>query len=217
MYKRQPYDLVLMDIQMPEMDGIEATRAIRSGKTGALNPKIPIIAMTAHAMKGDRELCLEAGMNDYISKPILPQILEETIEKWLGNAGKQQPSDSASRGVAEEPLEDLPVFDRQEFMVRMMGDENFARKVIAGFLEDIPKKIQALKGVLERGDSKSVGFQAHTIKGAASAVGGLALSAVASEIEEAGKSGRQEEIVSLVPEMERQFNLLKTRMGEQEP
>lgn len=215
--EKTPYDLVLMDIQMPEMDGIEATRAIRSGKTGALNPKIPIIAMTAHAMKGDRELCLEAGMDDYISKPILPQILEETLENWVGHARKPLPSDSVSSGVAEEPLEDLPVFDRQEFMVRMMGDEDFARKVIAGFLEDMPKKIQALKGVLERGDSKSVGFQAHTIKGAASAVGGLALSAVASEIEEAGKSGRQEEIVSLVPEMERQFNLLKTRMGEQEP
>ncbi len=78
-----PYDIVFMDVQMPLMDGLEATRAIRSGKTGVPNPRIPIIAMTAHALKGDRELCLEAGMDDYISKPIAPQALAEALHKWV--------------------------------------------------------------------------------------------------------------------------------------
>ncbi|MFO7867206.1 MAG: response regulator [Candidatus Aminicenantes bacterium] len=215
--EKAPYDLVLMDIQMPEMNGIEATRAIRSGKTGVLNPKIPIIAMTAHAMKGDRELLIEAGMNDYISKPIAPQVLEETLEKWLGNAGKQQPSDAASRGAAEEPPENLPVFDRKALMTRLMGDEDLSRKVIADFLEDMPKRILALKQHLDQGDAESAGFQAHAIKGAAATVGGMALSAVASSMEEAGKAGRLEEIVSLVPEMERQFALLKVRMRKKAP
>ena len=78
-----PYDLVLMDCQMPEIDGYEATRWIRSGDSGARNPDIPIIAMTAHAMTGDRERCLAAGMNDYLSKPVQPKGLEQTLARWL--------------------------------------------------------------------------------------------------------------------------------------
>jgi PAS domain S-box-containing protein len=209
-----PYDIVFMDVQMPLMDGLEATQAIRSGKAGVLNPKIPIIAMTAHAMKGDRELCLEAGMDDYISKPIVPQALAEALEKWVENARKPSPSDAASRGAAE-PLGDLPVFDRQALMARLMGDEDLARTIIAGFLEDVPKRILALRGHLDRGDAGSAGGQAHALKGAAANVGGMALSAVASEMEEAGKAGRREKLISLLPEMERQFALLKMRMREQ--
>jgi PAS domain S-box-containing protein len=78
-----PYDLVLMDVQMPEMDGLEATRLIRSPHTKVLNHRIPVIALTAHAMEGDRELCLQAGMNDYVSKPIDSRLLAMTLKKWL--------------------------------------------------------------------------------------------------------------------------------------
>jgi CheY-like chemotaxis protein len=78
-----PYDLVLMDVQMPEMNGLEATRQIRNPQSAVRNHKIPIIAMTANAMQGDRETCLEAGMNDYISKPIFPKALADALEKWL--------------------------------------------------------------------------------------------------------------------------------------
>ena len=78
-----PYDLVLMDVQMPVMDGLEATRRIRGGKTDVINPGVPIVAMTAHAMKGDRQRCLEAGMSDYLSKPINPDALLEVLEKYL--------------------------------------------------------------------------------------------------------------------------------------
>ncbi|RPI74519.1 MAG: response regulator, partial [Desulfobacteraceae bacterium] len=77
-----PYHLVLMDVQMPEMDGLEASRLIRDPASGVLNPRIPIVAMTALAMKGDRELCLAAGMNDYITKPINPEELFNAIEKF---------------------------------------------------------------------------------------------------------------------------------------
>ena len=82
--RERPYDLVLMDVQMPEMDGMEAARRIRDPENGALNSKIPIIAMTAFSMQGDREQCLEAGMNDYISKPISLGALTKVLENWLG-------------------------------------------------------------------------------------------------------------------------------------
>ena len=79
-----PYDLVLMDVQMPVMDGFQATQMIRQGPTQVLNPKVPIIAMTAHAMQGDRERCLEAGMDDYVAKPVQPQALAAKLAQWLG-------------------------------------------------------------------------------------------------------------------------------------
>lgn len=78
----QPYDLVLMDIQMPEMDGLETTKIIRSPESKVINKDIPIIALTAYAMKGDKDTFLEAGMNDYISKPISLNVVEEMLEKW---------------------------------------------------------------------------------------------------------------------------------------
>ena len=81
--RERPYALVLMDVQMPEMDGLEATRHIRDTATGVLNPAIPIIAMTANAMQGDQQACLEAGMDDYLAKPVSAQALAAMLEKWL--------------------------------------------------------------------------------------------------------------------------------------
>jgi signal transduction histidine kinase/CheY-like chemotaxis protein/HPt (histidine-containing phosphotransfer) domain-containing protein len=214
--KTVPYDVVLMDVQMPEMDGLEATRAIRSGKAGALNPRIPIIAMTAHAMKGDRELCLEAGMDDYISKPVVPRALAETLERWLERAQKQPPVDVAPGGEIS-PSAGPPVFDRQAFFTRLMGDEDLVKDIIAGFLKDMPKQLQSLKSHIDRRDAGAAGKQAHTIKGAAANAGGMALSAVAGEMEKAGKAGQLEEIAALMPELKRQFNRLRTRMREEKP
>ena len=81
--KGDAYDLVLMDVQMPEMDGLEATKRIRAAESGVMNPRIPIVAMTAHAMKGDREHCLESGMDAYLAKPIKPAQLREIIERLV--------------------------------------------------------------------------------------------------------------------------------------
>ncbi|HWU85612.1 MAG TPA: response regulator [Rhodocyclaceae bacterium] len=92
----EPYDLVLMDCRMPVMDGYETTRRIRAGDAGVLDPHIPIVAMTANAMAGDRELVLEAGMNDYLSKPINPKTLGETLQRWL----EKNAENAEQRGIA---------------------------------------------------------------------------------------------------------------------
>lgn len=217
------YDVVLMDVQMPVMDGFEATRLIRSGKTEVPDPRIPIIAMTAHAMKGDRERCLEAGMDDYISKPIAPRALAEALEKWSGKTrarpvppGPAAPTAPAAETPRQkvEPSGEAPVFDRQALLDRLLGDEALARDILAGFLDDMAGQIDALRGFVARGDAESVGGKAHAIKGAAANAGGLAVSAAARELEKAARAGRLEEVAALLPELERQFERLKARIRE---
>jgi CheY-like chemotaxis protein/HPt (histidine-containing phosphotransfer) domain-containing protein len=213
-----PYDLVLMDVQMPEMDGLEATRQIRNPQSAVRNHQIPIIAMTAHAMKGDREKCLEAGMNDYVSKPVSAQALADVLDKWLpkepaATTGRitGKPEEAAAVSV-EEP--DTQVFDKAGMMARLMGDEELARRVVGRFLEDIPRQIRVLRGYLEAGDVASSGRQAHTIKGASANVGGEALREVAFEMEKAAKASNLELITARLPELEIQFARLKESLSE---
>jgi two-component system sensor histidine kinase/response regulator len=211
-----PYDIVFMDVQMPEMDGFEATRAIRSGTSGVPNSKIPIVAMTAHAMKGDRERCLEAGMDDYISKPIAPQAMADALGKWADKGPKPPSAVLAPRGQ-DVPPAGPPVFDRPALLDRLMGDADLVKQIMAIFLDDMPKQIQSLETLLDRRDAESAGKQAHAIKGAAANVGGMAFSAVAAEMENAGNLGRADEIAALRPELRRQFDLLRAKMEEERP
>jgi CheY-like chemotaxis protein/HPt (histidine-containing phosphotransfer) domain-containing protein len=213
-----PYDMVLMDVQMPEMDGIEATHEIRNPRSAVRNHRIPIIAMTAHALQGDRERCIEAGMNDYVSKPISPQALAEALDKWLPKepaavveqaTGKPE---KASPGSVEES--EAPVFDKAGMMIRMMDDEGMARTVIGGFLDDIPRQIEVLKGYLEAGDAPSAERQAHAIKCAAANVGGEVLRSLAFEMERGGKASDLGAVAARLPELETQFARLKESMSE---
>ena len=215
-----PYDLVLMDVQMPEMDGLEATRAIRAAGEGVLNPSIPIIAMTAHALQGDREKCLAAGMDDYISKPVTPAGLSALLEKWLARlavVGRTRESSlSASRSRTPDPdlggnVDDAD-FGESELLEQLADDRNLAAEIIRTFLEDIPKRIEALRGLLDAGDAKGVEHQAHTIKGAAAAVSGKSLMAVAFELEVAGKSGDLATAAATLATLRSRFERLKKAM-----
>jgi CheY-like chemotaxis protein/HPt (histidine-containing phosphotransfer) domain-containing protein len=213
--KMAPYDIVFMDVQMPVMDGFEATRQIRDPQSAVRNHQIPVIAMTAHAMKGDRERCLEAGTDDYVPKPISPQALALALEKWLDRAQERPPTVPAPPGETK-PSEGPPVFDRQALMDRLMGDEELVREIIAGFLEDMAKQMRRLREHVGQGQAGLAGGQAHSIKGAAGNVGGMALSAAAFEIEKAGNKGQLEGIAALMPELERRFDRLEARMREDE-
>ena len=96
--RQHPYALVLMDVQMPVMDGLEATRRIRAREAGIINPGIPIIALTAHAMEGDRQRCLQAGMNDYLPKPFAAEAVDAVINRWLGNQDGPDPASGPRAG-----------------------------------------------------------------------------------------------------------------------
>ncbi len=235
--KSAHYDLVLMDCQMPEMDGYETTRKIRIAKTGVLNPGIPVIAMTANAMKGDREKCLRAGMNDYLAKPISPDALSAALDKWLGDDMSAQFIDqklsqnqksSANTLQASIPPDKLRlvqktkeqkpiVFDRSAFLERLMGDEDLSKKIIAGFLEDIPTQIFDLKKPIQQGNASKAGSQAHKIKGAASNVGGIAMSAVAYEMEKAANDDDLKRLSEMLPILEMEFERLQQAMGGKYP
>ena len=204
------YDLVLMDVQMPEMDGYEATQRIRDPNSKVLNRNIPIIATTAHAMQGDAEKCLAAGMSDYISKPIDPKILAKVVEKWLTRRVHSAPeearveSGTAAKAPPPKPEVESLVFNREQFLERMMGDEEFARDVAAGFVKELPTLLSTLLEGFKQKDIESVWKQAHKMKGSAANVGGEALSDVAMKVEQAGKAGDLEEITRWIPELEMQ-------------
>src|ERR1035438_69942 len=144
------YDLVLMDCQLPEMDGYEATRRIRQPDTAVRNHDIPIIATTAHALAGDRERCMDAGMNGYVSKPLRHEALEQAIEHWTG--GTLAPMAPAA---APEPTRSAPAvaFDGEDFVERLMGNEDLARRLVRGFVDDMPQQIARLAQAVNSLDS----------------------------------------------------------------
>ena len=204
-----------MDVQMPEMNGFEAARRIRRPDSGVPNNQVPIIALTANAMKGDRELCLEAGMDDYISKPVTPQALMNALNKWLPkilDAGSKQPQIWADGTSAYE--EEIMVFDKKGMLVRLMDDEDLARMVIDSYLKDMPHQIEKLQGFMKTGDSNGVEHQAHTIKGASANIGGEAVREVAFEIEMAAKAGDMNTVNARMPELEIRFACLEQELKE---
>lgn len=210
------YDLVLMDVQMPEMDGFEATRQIRNFQSEISNRWIPIIAMTAHAMQGDRERCLDAGMNDYVTKPVSPKALAEALNKWIPKETAYEKKllikDKSTSPTESE--QKILVFDWDGMVIRMMNDEEFAKEMVQVFLDDTPLQIAELKSYLETGDISGAERQAHSIKGAAASVGGEVLREIAFTMEQAGKTGDIEAVRMHLTELDTQFDVLKEAMLE---
>ena len=173
---------------MPEMDGLTATRKIRSTNMEIRN--LPIIAMTAHALSGDRERFLEAGMNDYLAKPISPQGLADVLSRWLPEVGGRRSEDGSRKTEVgnRKPEDGKGVFDSESFMKRVMGDEVLGRKVMIGFLDDMPRQMGMLKEYIAAKDSVATERQAHTIKGAMANMGAETARGLAFQIEDAGRA-----------------------------
>jgi PAS domain S-box-containing protein len=178
--RHQEFDLVLMDVQMPDMDGLEATRIIREMEA-ATPRRLPIIAVTAHAMAGDRQRCLDAGMDDYVSKPIDPVELEAAIERWTG---------------------ELPDFEHARALELVEGDQSVLRSVVKLFLEQTPRRLQAIRRALDAGDRGGLERSAHTMEGAAQSLAMPRLRDIAHRIAIHSREGELEQAAALVVELD---------------
>jgi CheY-like chemotaxis protein/nitrogen-specific signal transduction histidine kinase/HPt (histidine-containing phosphotransfer) domain-containing protein len=196
---KDEFDLVLMDVQMPEMDGYDATRAIRESEkqTGR---HIPIIAMTAHAIKGDRERCLKAGMDEYVSKPISSGMLLKTIEALLPEETKTSP--------ASETVEnDLPSFDKEALLNAFDHDWSFFKEAVDMFISDYPPMVNDLREALKAEDAVILRRTGHSLKGMVGNFQGEAAAQAAANLEEMGRkgefSGKEEAFENLISELDK--------------
>jgi HPt (histidine-containing phosphotransfer) domain-containing protein len=173
--------------------------------------------MTAHAMTGDREKCLKAGMDDYVAKPISPLALADALEKHLPSAEKEK-EDAAGSNRKQKVDGDRvsgptpEIWDRSAMLDRLMGDEELLGTIKEIFLEDTPVLIEKLEEFLGKADAKSAERQAHSIKGTAAEVGGMALSETAREIEKATFGGKLDVAAEKMPELKKRFERLKQEM-----
>jgi CheY-like chemotaxis protein/HPt (histidine-containing phosphotransfer) domain-containing protein len=212
--RQVPYDLVLMDCQMPEMNGYEASAMIRDSNSGVCHPDVPIVALTAHAMTGDRERCLAAGMNDYIAKPIEPATLRAALDKWLPRGPRARNGGVPKTAQPDDRPSDRPqVFDQEALMNRLMGDRQLATSILQRFLEDIPAQLATLRARLDVGDISSAEGLAHKIKGAAASVSGLALYHAARTVEQLGRAGDLDAMRTKSLELEREYQAAREAMS----
>lgn len=211
--KKNNYHIVLMDCQMPDMDGYETTRRIRKNDDGVKNPHIPVIALTANALKGDREKCLNAGMNDYLSKPIDPLVLRDKLERWLLNKGIVEEFPNENYPDKSDAPE-LSVFDYEILLERLMGDKELTDIVLQGFLKDIPAQMADLKIIVEEGDHALAGVLSHKIKGASANIASPSLQRIASDMEKAGESGDLENLKNLMARLEKEFDKFRLETGK---
>ncbi|HFD86976.1 MAG TPA: sensor histidine kinase [Gammaproteobacteria bacterium] len=220
-----PYDLVFMDCQMPVLDGYAATQQIRNPQSRVKDRAIPVIAMTANAMQGDRDRCITAGMNDYISKPVNPVKLRQVLKQWLpgrgqSNAAHETTEEEVATLQISQPAPDItndiqpaaePIFDHASMKARLMDDEKLIHTVAEAFLTDIPEQIEQLKSAIAANDMQKATAQAHRIKGASANVCAMALNALALAIEQADD---METIRQKAPELDQCFAQLRAAMEE---
>lgn len=200
------YDLVFMDCQMPEMDGYEAARRIREPASGVLDRRIPIIALTAHAMAEDVKKCLEAGMDDHISKPVSLAKFRRALGRWLTEAAETLDGQTSPDRVPSVSSAQAPVFDVEQLRSLLEGDEQLLHEIVDGFLSDLPVQLDALTSALDKDALPKAAELAHAIKGAAANVGAMRLSELAAEIEQSAKCGESGQVKAILEELRRQHS-----------
>jgi len=193
------YDVVLMDLSMPELDGFETTRMIRNGSHGVLNPEVPVIALTAHAMSGDRERCLSAGMNGYLVKPLDSEELELELEAACPGIVLTKVEEEVETVLSSTARQEPLIINYQELYTRLMEDDELVQLVLAEALNEIPKQLTELQEILESGDAEQVGRQAHKMKGAAMNLGAERLYGITRTMEKTGADGNLPSLRKLAP------------------
>ena len=189
---RNPYGAVLIDVQMPEMDGYEATAEIRRREEDR-GSRTPVIAMTANAMQGDREKALEAGMDDYVSKPVKSEELAAVLRRWI-------PESADGSSSSEDPLVPGVLASLRE-----LGDPDFISELAQVFLDDSSSRLAALREAVEGDDASSVQRIAHTLKGSSGNMGATKMAAICADLQEAGASGTLARVPELLGRLEEEF------------
>jgi signal transduction histidine kinase/FixJ family two-component response regulator len=180
--RKKRFDAILMDIQMPEMDGLEATRAIRADTSGDFDPAIPIVALTAHALKGDRETFLRAGMNEYLSKPVSPADLEAALGRVTGTPP------AAAAHAQDRPCAGQ-ILDWTELLAKARGNTGFLMKLFGAFVNEQPGNLAGMRDALETPDLAHLAFLAHSLKGAAATMCAPELRQASHDLERAARDG----------------------------
>ena len=214
----EAYDLILMDCQMPKMNGFEATHAIREREADGLR-HAPIVAMTASALPGDREACLAAGMDDYISKPVRWEELHKTLARWLGAGGPKlaaQPQSEPQPGennVAEKEEKDRSPLDQATLrsLRRLAAPDNPEAliELIRTFLDSTAERLGLLRTGIKSGDATQTRQIAHSLKGSTGSFGAQRMSVLLGQLEALGKEGRLDGALALLTEVEAEFDRVK--------
>jgi len=218
-----PYHLIIMDCQMPEMDGYETTEAIRAGEAKDVHREIPIIAMTANAMKGDKEKCLSAGMSDYATKPVDANVLHEKIANWLGvdqdslDAFEEESTTTTTLIDAEhsdKTLNESIVWDEQGFLKRIRNNTALAIKITKMYAEDVPDIKDQLLESIDKEQWRDIVSIAHKITGSSRNLGGVNVANLTQSIEKAAKAQNNEELAIFQERFVTEFDLLILRLNE---
>ena len=211
--ERDLFDLVLMDVQMPEMDGFEATKMIRLNEQKS-GKHIPIVAMTAHAMKGDRERCLKSGMDGYLTKPIQSKSLFETVE---GVPAAERGDDGASLDDAATDSVTESIMDWNAAVDRVAGREDLLRQMVVLFFQETDKLLPALSQAITHGDAVKVRRLAHSIKGSASCFVAAPAVAAATRVEFMGRDEELADANEAYVLLEREIDRLKQALAHYTP
>ncbi|MBZ5659425.1 MAG: response regulator [Acidobacteriia bacterium] len=209
---REHFDLILMDVQMPEMSGLEATAAIRQKEKSA-GSRIPIIALTAFAMKDDRDRCLEAGMDDYVTKPIEQAALFEAIERLTGVASAQNALATAESNAGEGPS-GVAVFDMDAALEHLGGDADLLREIVGMFRTQCDKCMAKLREAVAKGDAVGIEFAAHALKGAAANLFAQGTVEAALRLEELGRSGSTDGAREMLAVLESEISRLRLALED---
>ena len=192
-----PYDMVFMDCQMPEMDGYEATAEIRRGENGTKH--IPIIAMTAHAMQGDRERCLDAGMDDYVSKPVSTENLTEIMRQYPPSTTRHE----------ESVIIDRAVFSN---LWKILGEDT--PELTRSFLDETDQLLTEMRRALDLGDWDSLDKAAHTLKGSSATIGANGLSKICQQLQALSDSDSYDQATEKFTELRKGFDRVKSELTE---
>ena len=199
--RHQTYDLVLLDVQMPEMDGLEASRRIQFEWGGEQRPWI--VAMTANAMKGDREKCLEAGMDDYIAKPVRIDTVKQALERGGARRAARSGGEVGEKEGAPPPAVDRETFNR--LRTELGNDVKLLLRLLTLFLEETPEQTEQARQALASGDVEVVLRVAHTVKGSCHLLGAGALADVAAELEKAARENELDNAREMIEAMASEF------------